>query len=101
MTLFLAYLGRGLILAGSISGLFGAIRMANHFTRNVDGVFDLGVVLLNALAKGATSKGLVAVSEDEPEQKLTTLQGLGFIFLGFLLQAAGVLLDLITFRSVQ
>jgi hypothetical protein len=100
MTLFLAYLGRLLILSGSISGVFGEIRMANHFTRNVDGVFDLGVVLLNALAKGDTAKGLVAVT-DEPEQKLTTLQGLGFVFLGFLLQAVGVLLDLMTFRLVH
>jgi hypothetical protein len=100
MTLFLAYLGRLLILSGSISGVFGAIRMANHFTRNVEGVFDLGVVLLNALAKGDTAKGLVAVS-DEPEQRLTTLQGLGFVFLGFLLQALGVLLDLMTFRFVH
>ncbi len=75
--------------------------MANHYTRAVDGVFDLGVVLFNALAKGDTAKGLVAVSEDEPEQRLTTLQGLGFVFLGFLLQAAGVLLDLITFRMVH
>jgi hypothetical protein len=100
MTLFLAYLGRLLILSGSISGVFGAIRMANHFTRNVEGVFDLGVVLLNALAKGDTAKGLVAVS-DEPEQRLTTLQGLGFVFLRFLLQAVGVLLDLMTFRFVH
>jgi len=93
-----AYASRILILAGSISGVCGAILMANQYTRAVDGIFDLAEVLLNALARGNKAKGMVAVAENEAEQKIATLQGLGFIFLGFLLQAAGVLIELFTFR---
>lgn len=93
-----AYVSRILILAGSISGVCGAILMANRYTRAVDGIFDLAEVLLNALARGNKAKGMVAVSESEPEHRIATLQGLGFVFLGFLLQAAGVLIELFTFR---
>jgi hypothetical protein len=94
----LAYVSRILILAGSISGVCGAILMANQYTRAVDRIFDLAEVLLNALARGNKAKGMVAVSADEPEHRIVTLQGLGFVFLGFLLQAAGVMLELFTFR---
>lgn len=98
MTTLLPYVSRILILFGGLCGLWGAVRMANQFTGSVDGWFDLADVLMSAVVRGNKAKGMVAVSEKETEQKLTTLQGLAFVFLGFLLQSAGALLDLFTFR---
>ncbi|MGH7484180.1 MAG: hypothetical protein ACREMY_01080 [bacterium] len=98
MTTFLPYVSRGLIVVGGLCGLWGAVQMANQFTKTVDGWLDLFDVLVNAAARGHKAKGMVAVSEKSPEEKLITLQGLAFVFFGFLLQTAGALIDFFTFR---
>ncbi|HEV7484712.1 MAG TPA: hypothetical protein VGQ65_03445 [Thermoanaerobaculia bacterium] len=98
MTVLLPYVSRLLILAGALCGLCGAAQMANQFTSTVDGWLDLADVLINAIGRGKKAKGMVAVADKSPEQKLTTLQGIAFVFLGFLLQSLGVLLDLLTFH---
>jgi len=98
MTTLLPYVSRVLILIGGVCGLWGAVQIANQLTGTIDGWSDLAEVFMSAVVRGDKAKGAVAVSRNEKEHRLTTLQGLAFVFLGFLLQSAGALLDLFTFR---
>ena len=81
---------------GAILGMWGASRMANQYTTNVRSALDIADVLLNAVFRGSKAKGIISVAAEE--DRLATIQGLGFIFLAFLLQLLGMLIDMFTFQ---
>lgn len=88
------YSAKILQIAGAILGMWGASRMANQYTTSVRSALDVADVLLNAVFRGSKAKGMISVAANE--DRLATVQGLGFIFLAFLLQLLGMIIDLFT-----
>ena len=88
------YAAKILQIIGAILGMWGASRMANQYTTSVRSALDVAEVLLNAVFRGSKAKGMISVAANE--DRLATVQGLGFIFLAFLLQLFGMLIDLFT-----
>jgi hypothetical protein len=86
------YAAKILQIIGAILGMWGASRMANQYTTNIRSALDVAEVLLNAVFRGDKAKGMISVAVDE--DRLATVQGLGFVFLAFLLQLFGMLIDL-------
>lgn len=72
----------------------GVLLMANGHTGAVTrgGVARL---LASALVRGATARGAAGIGHLSPENRLSSLQGLALIGLGFLLQTLGSLLQLL------
>jgi hypothetical protein len=68
--------------------------MAHPYTKSVRSA-DMPRVLLKAVFRGSEAEGLSNVATNE--DRLATVQGLGFIFLAFLLQLSGMIVDLFTF----
>ena len=83
-------------IIGAVLGMWGASRMANQYTANVRSALDVAEVLVNAVFRGNKAKGLISVAGTE--NRLETVQGLGFVFLAFLLQLLGMLIDVFTFQ---
>lgn len=65
--------------------------MANSFV--VVQWYNLPRLLLSALLKGKMAKGAVHIAELNSENRVSSLQGLALVALGFMLQFAGVLLQ--------
>lgn len=97
-------------LLGLTLEIIGVLLMANLY---VGLVSLLGAIplLASALVKGKAARGAVYLLQDESpatsssagqpvnqDNKLTSLQGLAFIGLGFLIQAIGVLLAAISIK---
>ena len=90
------YAAKILQIMGTILGMWGASRMANQYTTNVRSALDVADVLFSAVFRGSKAKGMIAVASDE--DRLATIQGIGFVFLAFLLQMFGMLIDVFTFQ---
>ena len=90
------YAAKILQIIGVILGTWGASRMANQYTTSVRSALDVAEVLLNAVFRGSKAKGMISVATNE--DRLATIQGLGFIFLAFLLQLFGMVIDLFSSR---
>ncbi len=92
----LPYAAKILQIIGVILGMWGASRMANQYTTSVRSALDVAEVLLSAVFRGSKAKGMISIAPNE--DPLATIQGLGFIFLAFLLQLLGMVIDLFTSR---
>ena len=76
-------------LAGAVCEVAGVLLMANLYIGGVR-LKQIVLVLLSALVRGDRARDAVAISDlISREDKLTSLQGLALIGLGFVLQAAG------------
>lgn len=75
-------------LAGSVAEISGVLLMANGLLAGVawDGVLK---ALFDGLRRGPGARGAVRMSELSEEDRVVTLQGLGFILVGFVLQGLG------------
>jgi hypothetical protein len=80
-------------LLGLSSEIAGVLLMANGYTGAVTrgGVLRL---LVSALVRGATAQGAASIAHLSPEDRLGSLQGLGLVGVGFVLQTLGTLLQL-------
>jgi hypothetical protein len=96
----LQYVSRFLLISGGICGFWGASKMANVYSATVHSGLDFFRVLLNAIFSYKEAKATVRLSEIGDEDKIATLRGLGLVYIGFFLQAAGGILDIFTFRSL-
>jgi hypothetical protein len=94
----LQYVGRVLLISGGICGLCGARLMANQYTKSMRSILDLVDMLVKAIFRPDVAKGAARFSEIRQEDKVTTVRGLGLIFVGFLLQVVGGILDIFTFH---
>jgi hypothetical protein len=72
-------------LAGLACEVVGALLMANGYT-GVGGGAGIPRLLLSALVRGPLARGTAAVDHLAPENRLSSLQGLALIGLGFALQ---------------
>ena len=90
------YAAKILQIVGAILGMWGASRMANQYTTSVRSALDVAEVLLNAVFRGSKAQGMISIATNE--DRLATIQGLGFIFLAFLLQLFGMVIDLFNSR---
>ena len=79
---------------GAACALVGALLLANVYIGALSIGGDLLSVLFSALWRGSLARGAVEVSSLTSEKRIASLQGLGFVFLGFLLQLAGYILQL-------
>jgi len=94
----LQYVSRVLLISGGICGFWGASKMANAYSDTVRSGLDFFRVLLKAIFSRDAAEATVKLSEIGKEDKIETLRGLGLIYIGFFLQAAGGIVDLFTFR---
>ncbi len=88
------WLPTGLQLAGSVVEVAGVLLMANGV---LAGVAWGGVLkaLLDGLRRGPGARGAVRMSELSEEDRVITLQGLGFILVGFVLQGFGTVATMV------
>ena len=85
-------------IGGTALGMWGALLMANQYTSAVKRALDLAAVLMSAVFGGNKAKGLALVATLKAENRNQTMRGLGLVFLGFLLQSFGMIVDLFTFK---
>lgn len=88
-TCFETYLSDALLIVGAVLEIVGVFLMSGAYL-SATRLRDRLPILGNALVRGNTAKGAVEVSELNKTQKVSALQGLAFIGLGFILQT-GVL----------
>jgi hypothetical protein len=86
---------KALQIVSAMLGMWGASRMANQYITTVRTPLDAAGVLLKAVFRSSEAKGMVFVAN--PENRLDTIQGLGFIFVAFLLQMISMFIDMLTF----
>jgi len=94
----LQYVSKVLQIAGAVVGMWGAALMSNQLTGVLASATDVVVVLFSAIVRGRKARGLVKAAELREEAKIATIQGLGLVFLAFVLQMLGMTIDLFTFR---
>jgi len=85
-----------LVLLGLILEIAGVFFMANGYTRGVRGVLGKARVLASALWRGGLAREATRMLELTTEDARSVLQGIAYIGLGFVFQAAGCVVSLLT-----
>jgi hypothetical protein len=92
----MAALSAILQLIGALSEIYGAILMANQYIATPKRDYlALVTLLLDALSRGKISREATSGIFPVSDNKLTSLQGLAYIGLGFLLQFFSALCSLL------
>ncbi len=89
-------IGDLLVLLGLILEIVGVFFMANGYTRGVRGVLGKARVLVSALWRGGIAREATRMLQLTAEDARSVLQGIAYIGLGFVLQAAGCVVSLLT-----
>ena len=81
-------------LCGIILEIIGVLFMANYFLQIR--WYQIPKVVLTSFYRSGSGKSASVISDFTPEDKLTSLQGLSFLFLGFLIQGIAIIISLLT-----
>jgi hypothetical protein len=79
-----------LVIAGLLFEVLGVFIMAKRSIRIVP-FYELPLLMLSALFRGKAALAAVEVKDLNQEDKLSELQGLAFLGLGFFMQTGGFL----------